>query len=120
MSEDIVVIESAQVDVVQEVTEVTIQIVEQPLDVTVETPTTVVETSVAVTELAPGLTQRAEAVSSTLAYVGEAEPGSLPSEDRWRIRRIQEQGSGLTVTTWAESDSGFVHAWDDRAGYVYG
>lgn len=55
--------------------------------------------------------------SSTITYVGEAEPGTSAASALWRIKRL-DSTSGLLVT-WADGDSDFDKVWNDRATYSY-
>jgi DNA repair ATPase RecN len=45
-------------------------------------------------------------------YKGEAEPGSLDSEPKWRIEKIDET-TGI-VTSFPSGDDSFAFIWDDR------
>lgn len=51
-------------------------------------------------------------------YVGDTEPGTLTSVAEWRIKRITEVGTDLSVE-WADSDIEFDNVWDDRAILTY-
>lgn len=54
-------------------------------------------------------------------YIGEAYPGALVSEAKWRIQKLAYDGSGNMVTKrWANSLDDFVHIWDNRTTYSYG
>lgn len=53
-------------------------------------------------------------------YIGEAEPGSLKGQGKWRIRKMTYDGSGkLLNIAWANNDGNFDKVWDDRASYDY-
>lgn len=52
-------------------------------------------------------------------YIGEAVPGSLPSSPVWRIKRIEDLGSGDINILWAEGTADFIHTWSDRLTYTY-
>lgn len=59
---------------------------------------------------------RVDEVSATVTYVGLAEPGTLTSEAKWSIQKVDET-TGVVVT-WAD-EGRFTQIWDDRAGLVY-
>jgi len=52
-------------------------------------------------------------------YMGEAEPGTLNSEKRWRIRRLTYNGTKLETIEWADGNGNFDNVWDDRASLSY-
>jgi hypothetical protein len=56
-------------------------------------------------------------VSTTLAYVGKAYPGSLTSQPVWRIFRLT-LGSGDMEILYADSGN-FSQVWDNRASLSY-
>jgi hypothetical protein len=56
---------------------------------------------------------------SNLIYYGEAEPGSLESEARWRIKKMTWSGSNLVDIKWANGDTLFTKIWDNRVTYNY-
>lgn len=55
----------------------------------------------------------------TTTYVGEAIPGSATSNPVWRIKRILNNGSGLTTVLYADGDTKFDNEWDNRASLSY-
>jgi len=57
-------------------------------------------------------------VSDTIAYVGEALPGSPTSASVWRIKRL-DTADGDLVTTWADGVADFTHIWDNRLTLNY-
>jgi len=57
--------------------------------------------------------------SDQLEYVGEAAPGALVSEEKWRIRKLTYSGTLLTDVQWASGESVFDKEWDERATYSY-
>lgn len=63
-----------------------------------------------------GKDTRVDEASATVTYVGEAEPGTLSSAQKWRIKKIEVSGTE-TIITWADDNPDFVHSWDDRATY---
>lgn len=56
--------------------------------------------------------------NDTIMYVGEADPGSLPSEAKWRIQKISFIAED-TVIGWAEGSGLFDKVWNDRLSYSY-
>jgi poly(3-hydroxybutyrate) depolymerase len=78
-------------------------------------------TPLAVHGVTDDFTQRAvvvDAPSSTLSYVGTADPGTLTSSGSWRILRITYAGT-VTTIHWADGNDNFDNVWDDRAGLTY-
>ncbi len=58
--------------------------------------------------------------TSNPQLIGEAPPGSLPSEAKWRIRYINWDGdNNPTCVQWAGGTAKFDKVWDDRAIYEY-
>ena len=60
-----------------------------------------------------------ENASSTVTYVGQAAPGTATNAAAWRIKRITDTGSTVTVD-WANGSDAFDQIWDDRATLTYG
>ena len=56
--------------------------------------------------------------SSTVTYVGSAEPGVYTSMADWRIKKILVSGT-VTSILYADGNTSFDNVWDDRAGLVY-
>jgi len=55
-----------------------------------------------------------------VVYLGEAPPGSLQSEGKWRIRKFNYNITGdLLEIQWADGDGNFDKVWNNRAGYTY-
>ena len=55
-----------------------------------------------------------------LKYVGESTPGTPTSDNRWRIKLIDQTDAGGDVPIlYANGNNGFVHIWDDRLGLTY-
>lgn len=54
-------------------------------------------------------------------YVGEALPGTLASQARWRIKKLTYDGNNnVTDIQWAEGEAiKFTVEWDERASYTY-
>lgn len=57
--------------------------------------------------------------SSTLLYVGYAEPGTDKTQALWQIKRV-EITDGETSITYADSNDNFDNIWNDRASLSYG
>jgi len=51
-------------------------------------------------------------------YFGEAVPGSLTSDQVWRIRMVTISGMSVTVL-WANGTNSFDKIWDNRGQYSY-
>ena len=62
--------------------------------------------------------KRMDSVGEDAIYKGEAVPGSLDSEQKWRIRRITFSGEDL-VEEWANGAADFVNAWTSRLSLTY-
>ena len=56
--------------------------------------------------------------SSTVTYVGLADPGSATSAAVWQIKKLTTSGSVTTVTL-ADGNSNFDNVWDNRASLSY-
>ena len=53
-------------------------------------------------------------------YIGDAEPGTLSSSLKWRIKKISWDGSGNPISIkWAEGSREFKYNWDIRSDYTY-
>lgn len=55
---------------------------------------------------------------STITYVGEANPGSDTSSAVWRIKRIVEDSTSISIE-WADGNGDFDNVYDDREGLSY-
>ncbi len=55
----------------------------------------------------------------TFTYIGQAEPGSLPSASVWRVKRLDESSDPDITITWADGDDLFDNIWDDRISLSY-
>lgn len=64
-------------------------------------------------------TRRVDFVGDELIYVGEALPGSLESDDVWRIKKVTIDTQGNVSITWADGAAEFAHIWDDRLQIQY-
>jgi len=53
-----------------------------------------------------------------IIYVGEAQPGALPSTPVWRIKQILTAGSKRYIR-YVNGDSGYSYIWDNRSSYTY-
>jgi hypothetical protein len=56
--------------------------------------------------------------SSTVTYVGKADPGSSEASAVWQIKKITVSGTE-TIITWADGDVNFNNVWDNRAGLSF-
>jgi len=54
-------------------------------------------------------------------YIGEAIPGTLVTDAKWRIKKITWDIDGNpTSVDWASSVKTFTKIWSNRASYSYG
>jgi hypothetical protein len=67
----------------------------------------------------PVYATRTDFVSASLAYVGEALPGTLDSAPAWRIKRLTIAADDDVTTEWADGNASFDNAWSDRASLSY-
>jgi hypothetical protein len=67
----------------------------------------------------PVYATRTDFVSSSLAYVGEAVPGTLDSAPAWRIKRLTIAADDDVTTEWADGNANFDNAWADRLTLSY-
>lgn len=51
-------------------------------------------------------------------YIGEALPGTDTTEQKWRIKRIEQVGEDFNIL-WAEGTAEFDKVWDDRLTFTY-
>lgn len=51
-----------------------------------------------------------------ITYYGYAEPGTLSSEPKWMIRRLNSSGSDL-IYEYADNDFNFNKIWDNKEAY---
>ena len=66
------------------------------------------------------LAKRVDFIDDTLLYRAEADPGTLDSDNNWRIRRIIIGAVDGDVTEeWAEGNANFDKVWNNRATYSY-
>lgn len=66
-----------------------------------------------VNDFGSAFTVRLDEVGDVI-YVGEAQPGTGPSEPLWRIKKVDS-----TSVEWADGDTLFNNVWDDRADLTY-
>ena len=57
-------------------------------------------------------------VGNGITYVGEAPPGTSESSSAWRIRKITEVGSDISIL-WAHGNDNFDNSWNNRLSIVY-
>jgi hypothetical protein len=65
----------------------------------------------------PNTALRFDSSADPILYLGEAQAGSLDSEPKWRISRI-DVSSGV-VWQWAGGEPTFRNVWNDRATLSY-
>lgn len=68
--------------------------------------------------LNPAFDQLDDYVSSTVAYHGDASPGTLDTQALWRIKKIEVTGQ-TSVITFASGTSTFDKVWTNRLSYSY-
>jgi hypothetical protein len=68
--------------------------------------------------IAYGLALRVAVPTAGTTYVGEALPGTGETTAKWRIKKIVESGSNVTIT-WAGGTDAFASRWDQRASLTY-
>lgn len=73
------------------------------------------KTSVRVTSFAISEGLLFEQASSTVLYLAEGLFGALPSEAKWKIKKI-DLSSGVQITS---ASAGFDQIWNDRAALNY-
>lgn len=64
------------------------------------------------------LTTKLDEASENVIYIGIAKLGSLDSEAKWQIRKIETSGN-LTTILYADGDRRFDNIWDNRASLTY-
>jgi len=62
---------------------------------------------------------RVDEVSSSLSYVGVAEPGSATASAVWRIYKIASTAGVSPIITWADGNVNLDNIWDNRAALTY-
>ena len=55
----------------------------------------------------------------TVAYLGQAVPGSGGASAVWRIQKLTFGGDGDVTATWADGNANFDNVWNDRASLSY-
>jgi hypothetical protein len=75
-------------------------------------------TAVRVTDASGGSVALYDFASSSVIYIGEAAPGSLPSQAVWKISRISLSGTSAEVRL-AGGTALFDKIWDNRSGLAY-
>lgn len=48
-------------------------------------------------------------------YIGEAVPGSLTSEAKWKIKKLTYSGDNVSSILWADGNNKYDNIWDNRA-----
>ena len=67
----------------------------------------------------PVYSTRTDFVSETLAYVGEAVPGTAETSALWRIKRLTFGLDDDVTAEWAGGNANFDKVWADRASLTY-
>lgn len=62
---------------------------------------------------------RIDVASSTVAYKGDASPGTATSSASWRISRITTNSSGSITIEYADGNTNADNVWDNRASLSY-
>jgi hypothetical protein len=57
--------------------------------------------------------------NASSVYIGYAQPGTAKSAAAWRIKRVTDTGTLVSID-WAGGTANFVNIWDDRSSYTYG
>lgn len=57
--------------------------------------------------------------SGDIEYIGDASPGALTSEAKWRIKKLLYTDGSFTGISFANGTSGFSLVWDNRESYTY-
>lgn len=55
----------------------------------------------------------------TLAYLGQALPGTADSSAAWRIQKLTFGSGGDVTVEWADGDADFDNVWSNRASLTY-
>ncbi len=91
----------------------------------VDSPTRDKETAIEVVVGSVGSNANQETVtlvdtsSTDYIYIGSALPGSLSSESKWRIQRVDLTTSEIKIL-YANESQDFTNVWDNRASLIYG
>jgi len=59
--------------------------------------------------------------SGSFTYIGEADAGTVETDAKWRIKRIETSGSDtdFTLVTFASGSDRFDNIWSDRLTLPY-
>jgi len=55
----------------------------------------------------------------TVAYVGQAQPGTSEAVAGWRIQKLVFGGDGDITVQWADGNGLFDNIWNNRASLSY-
>jgi hypothetical protein len=55
----------------------------------------------------------------TVAYLGQAQPGTATAAALWRIQKLSFGVDGDVTAQWADGDADFDNVWDNRAALTY-
>ncbi len=51
-------------------------------------------------------------------YIGEAQPGTLVTQSKWRIQKRTYAGNSINIS-WADGDGNYNKIWDNRKDATY-
>lgn len=71
-----------------------------------------------ITTQTKALALKVDAISDSLMYIGEADPGVASSAASWRIKKMTIVGT-VTAIAWADGNGNFDNIWDNRASLTY-
>ena len=55
----------------------------------------------------------------TVAYLGQAVPGTSTGASGWRVQKLVFNAQGDVTCTWADGNANFDNVWDDRTSLTY-
>jgi hypothetical protein len=55
----------------------------------------------------------------TVAYLGQAQPGTSTAAALWRIQKLSFGVDGDVTALWADGNANFDNVWDNRASLTY-
>jgi len=65
------------------------------------------------------LSTRLDVVSSTITYVGKAQPGTATAAALWKITRLTSNAEGDLTLEYANGAAVYNQIWDNRAALSY-
>jgi hypothetical protein len=57
--------------------------------------------------------------SGDYLYIGEADPGTAATEEKWRVQRVDLSVTDKVEIKWANGEATFVNKADDMASLTY-